>query len=614
MCGICGNVGSNPSVSIERMNDRMASRGPDDQGVWRNGSVALGHRRLAVIGLSRDGHQPMRSSSGDTVITYNGEIYNYAELRAELILKGHVFATETDTEVILRLYEEYGEDCLSRLRGMFAFGIWDEKRSLFFAARDPLGIKPFFYHLAGDSLVFASTVEAVLASGAVLKRIDPDALAGYLQFGSVPAPRTLIQGVVHLPPGHCLKFENGRLTTWSYWKPDFSKIEKNLKMEDQFAREVRAAVEDAVKTQLVSDVPLGVFLSGGIDSGAVAALAQQFSRTPIKTFSVVFEESEYDEGAYAEQTAAFCKTEHASVLVDKRSVLREMPSIFAAMDQPSIDGFNTYVISQAAKKAGLTVALSGLGADELFAGYPMFRTLPRMEAAARLLRRLPRRFRSSIGRFFTARSASRKSIKFFRMLFGSDSLDDLHGLQRSVFFPEEVDRITAVPVARERKSECGPASSDPVNRLSCLELRGYVQNTLLPDADRMSMAHSLEVRVPFLDRHLVEKMASIPGGAKAGRGRPKKLLIRAMRELLPPDVFRRKKRGFVLPFDQWLRTDLRDYCETAFSRENLRGITCLNAGEARKIWEDFAAGSKRYNASSVLLFLSLIQWHKRNMS
>jgi len=615
MCGICGIIGITNDEFVRKICQHMIHRGPDNVGIWYDDSICLGHTRLSIIDTSCAGHQPMSNEDETIWITFNGEIYNFQILRVELEAKGHRFKSNTDTEVIIHLYEEYQEGCLDYLRGMFSFGIWDKRKKKLFAARDRLGIKPFFYYIKGDKFVFSSELKAVLASGLIEKDINLQAVRDYFAHGSVQVPETMIKDVFQLLPAHYLVFEDAQLRIKKYWQLHFSRILSSCKSEQEYISDIRAILDEVVKIRMVSDVPLGAFLSGGIDSSIITALMQRHSARSIKTFSIVFEEEEYDERKFSAKIAKKFATDHQQILLNEKDILTEIPTIFDAMDQPSIDGFNTFVISKAAKSAGLTVALSGLGGDELFAGYPSFRSLPKIGNVLELMKFFPKSLKNRLFYYLRHLAKSKRSLKLYFSLLKCADLKDLHSLQRMAFLPHEIDEIIV-----DRKDWCLMKKSnakhlrlDPVNQLSFLELTTYLQNTLLQDTDRMSMANSLEVRVPYLDHLLVEKMFEIPGNMKVGQDYPKRLLIKSIKDLLPELIYNRPKMGFVFPFDQWLRAELKGYCEEKLSYSNLKKISILDPTIVNKIWIDFLNGSKLYNYSSVLAILSFVNWYERNI-
>jgi len=617
MCGICGTIGFNETGPAEKMRQAMVYRGSDDSGIYQDSKTVLGHNRLSIIDLSLSGHQPMSNEDGTIWIVFNGEIYNFLELKEELTARGHIFRSGTDMETIIHLYEEQGVDCLKQLRGMFSFAIWDKRRKRLFVARDRFGIKPLFYYHKNSRFIFSSELKAILASGFVEKEIDASTLREYFISGSVSAPSTLIRGVRQLLPAHYLIFENAKLDIRRYWDLKACLEKADLqKREEEHISAIRSSLSDSVKIRLVSDVPLGIFLSGGIDSSAITALAQHHSSQPIKTFSIVFDETGYDEREFSRIAAKWFNTDHKEILVREKDILKQMPIIFDSMDQPSIDGFNTFIISKAVKDAGITVALSGLGGDELFAGYASFRALPRVYQALRLAKVLPKSLRAELFKLASPLAKTRHGLKFLFSLLGCDNLCDLYYLKRAVYLQHEVESL--LPLANkghyDRVENRVSKETDLINELSYLELTNYLQNTLLQDADRMSMANSLEVRVPFLDHLFVETALAIPGRFKVAGGHNKRLLVKAMADFLPEEVYNRSKMGFVFPFENWLKGPLKAYCQEQLSTSSIKKIPLLNAEEVDKIWRNFSNGSNLYNYSSILSLVSFTSWYTRNIA
>ena len=580
MCGIAG-IRLSPSASVPDLAARLAAmaqamrhRGPDDQGVFvaADGRAGLANRRLAIRDLSPAGHMPMAGASGAVHITYNGEIYNTGELRAELARAGHRFRSTSDTEVILAGYLAWGVAVVTRLRGMFAFAIHDGRSGRLLLARDRLGVKPLVYAAGATGLVFASEVRALLASGLITAEIDPAGLTGYLLLGSVPSPGTARRAVRALPPATYAVIEADRpdqVTPVTYWQLPAG-IGPPLPLTEAVEL-VQERLLDAVRVRLVSDVPLGAFLSGGLDSSSVVALMRAATDGVIRTCSMVFAEAAYSEEPYARAVAEAVGAEHFARAVTAQDVLAEFDAILASLDQPSVDGVNSYFVSQTARQAGLTVALSGLGGDELFGGYPnTFQEAPRVYRALRLVQAIP-------GAAGAARATLRRLPDAPRWARLADALARpaspaaAYLTRRGLFAPSEVQALVLPdlwqaaagqfdPVAHVAQA-AGPPEGGPSTMAwtSRAELRTYTQHQLLRDTDAMSMAHSLEVRVPLLDVPLVEAVLRLPDAVKrdAGPG-PKPLLAAALGDRLPALVReRRDKQGFTFPFAPWLAGPLR---------------------------------------------------------
>lgn len=528
----------------------MVHRGPDDDGAelfeGRGFRLGLAARRLAIIDPSPLGHQPMTDPERKTTIAFNGMIYNFEELRERLISEGERFTSRCDTEVILKAYGRYGVDCARLLRGMFAFAIWDAHAGRLFLARDRLGIKPLYYAKRDGSFLFASEVKALLASGLVEPRLSTPGIASYLAFGAVGDPLTAIDGIQALPAGHWASFQDGGLELESFWEPETEPI---LDLgEEEAAVELRRLLEESVRLHLVSDAPLGVFLSGGVDSSILACLAAK-ETSQLRTISVVFEQSELSEDRWIDAVKEHIGGEHIRVSLTASDLLSWSGDAFRAMDQPSFDAVNTYVVSRAASNSGLKVALSGLGADELFDGYDHGRRLVALERAARL----PRPLRSVLAGVAPLAWRGQRRSKATEWLRGDFQGGSSYELLRRLFLPDEVRRVS-------RAQANGLPALAPLDRgrdlyaqLSILELTGYMKNVLLRDTDAVSMAASLEVRVPFLDHPLVEWVLRLPPQLKTGKG--KSLLLAATRDVLPPEILDRPKMGFVLPLADWMRNE-----------------------------------------------------------
>jgi asparagine synthase (glutamine-hydrolysing) len=637
MCGIFGILASNGSVSpqlLEQATDSLAHRGPDDRGTVVIQSttsprveIGLGSRRLAILDLSPLGHQPMPDPETGNWMVYNGEIYNFRELRTRLQNEGARFVSQSDTEVLLKAYARWGEKCLGELRGMFAFAIWDAKRSRLLLGRDPMGIKPLYYCSAGQNFLFASELRTLLGTGLIPRRLDPAGLVNYLNFGSVYDPMTMIAGVSALEAGHYAVWENGRVTDSMYWdlasqgraSTTSSYLAGNAAARKNLEDEVYATLDQTVRMHTVSDVPVGLFLSGGIDSTALAGI---LSRAGIRlnTFSIVFREAEYSEAEYSRIAARAFSAEHQEILVSQRDLLDAIPYALQAMDQPTIDGLNTFLIARQTRAAGIKVALSGLGGDELFAGYSTFRDVPRMESFERFWGRFPSILRRPLVRMFSSLSANTDQNRKLAAL-ASENGRALHPyfLARALFAPEQRDGLLAHPdpeaLARAnsplRESLRHAAELDPVNRVSYLEARCYMLNTLLRDSDVMSMAHGLELRVPLVDHQLADKLMALPGARKLDSEMPKPLLVGALKGTLPNEIVHRKKQGFTLPFERWLRENLRAEMEAALPKIGQGPLgSWLDYDAVAQVWEDFL--SQRTSWSRIWSLYVLEEWCKLN--
>jgi asparagine synthase (glutamine-hydrolysing) len=646
MCGICGVIGLDSKADgeavIRRMLAAIIHRGPDEEGILMKPRVAAGVRRLSIIDLP-GGSQPVWNETGTIAVVFNGEIYNFRELREELEARKHKFRSKSDTEVIVHAYEEWGEDFVNRLRGMFSFAVIElpEGRgggaARIFIARDRMGVKPLYYAKVHGIFLFASEVRALLASGCVPPRLSSEALTTYLLFGSVSEPTTLVEGVFSLPPGHCVTILAGGPIETSEPKPywDVGRVferqaetgiaSKNSRVPGVSpALQVRSLLEDAVRSHLIADVPVGVFLSSGIDSTAIAALAAMVQRG-IHTFTVSFPDTEFSEAAIARRTAERLGTEHREVVISGDEMVARLDEAVMALDQPSMDGINTYFVSWAARQAGLKVALSGLGSDELFGGYTSFRDtakINRIAAAAGLIpqgaRRLVALGMKNMNVFQSSPDAFRKASAawlqpnlfphpyfFTRTLFTPQAFaSSLRG--STVAWNSMKWYLWLTSVVQQSRS------LDRFTQVSWLELRSYLVNTLLRDTDGMSMRNSLEVRVPFLETSLVEYVLGLPESAKRGGGGPKALLAEALGDLLPEEIVNQPKRTFTFPWEYWMRGKLGERVATGLGDWAPALEASLDHRFAQGIWRNFLRGKTSWSRPWSLYVLN--EWVKRNLS
>jgi len=606
MCGIVGIVGKNTSVSpemLQRATDSLAHRGPDDSGtvllresVPAPVEIGLGNRRLAILDLSPLAHQPMHDKATGNWLVYNGEIYNFRDVRGELEQAGVSFVSHSDTEVLLKAYARWGEACLVKFRGMFAFALWDAARHRLFLARDPMGIKPLYYAQSGSYFIFASEIRTILGTGLVPRTPDRAGLLNYLTFGSAYDPHTLIEGMRSLPAGHSLVWQDGELFQSEYWDMVGGKSSEPAALQ--------SSLEEAVRLQLVSDVPVGVFLSGGIDSSALVSILSRSGVTP-STFSIVFQEAEFSEAPYQRAIAAKFHTDHHEIPATQADFISSIPDALAAMDLPTMDGVNTFFVARETRRAGVKVALSGLGGDEVFAGYSSFRVVPRMERFAEIWHRVPGAMRSPLAALFD--TFSRESDQKRKLLsLANDNGRGLHPyfLTRMLFTPRQCDllfpgsvEVAAEAFASQRQTLDHALKLDPINRVSYLESRCYMLNTLLRDADCMSMSQGLEVRVPLIDHQLAQAVLALPGASKLNHT-PKKLLVDALAGSLPDEIVHRRKRGFTLPFDHWMRQELRLEIEPLLQAKRVNSgplAGLLDGDQVQRVWQDFLSGTASWS-------------------
>lgn len=627
MCGIAGAIAFRKQAdlaAVTRATEAISHRGPDDVGVEQvssgDVSAVFGNRRLAILDLSPCGHMPMRDDASGDWISYNGEIFNFKDLRNELVGLGHHFKSRTDTEVILAAYAKWGPQFLHKLRGMFAIAIFDKAKQQLFLARDRFGIKPLYFWQDSDSLCFSSEVRSLLKMG-IPKKLNAVGVAQYTLFGSVYDPETIIEGVHSLLPGHYLLWHEGKIQINRYWDlaAAASVEEERFLDEAGVIKNVQQLLEESVSLHTVSDVPVSVFLSGGIDSSAIAAILHSQQRN-LQTFSVVFKEADFTERNYSRLMAAKLCTEHHEIVLSQDDAKAVIPEAMAAMDQPSFDGTNSYVVSQQVRNAGFKVALSGLGGDELFAGYGTTRNVPKIESWMRTIQSVPAELRSAFaavgGGWFDSSDQRRK----LRTLLLSKNGMDAYALMRQVFTKNQAEQLLAhqeksvfarafAPIGGERKQL---EKLDPINRVSYLEQTGYMRNTLLRDTDAMSMANSLEVRVPMIDHVLAEYLMRVPGSMKVRAESPKYLLSSALKKMLPNEIVQRPKQGFVLPFHHWLRGDLGNEVSTTFERSGdspLAGY--LRSDYLQEVWKQFTEGRTTWSRPWSLY--TLHRWCAINM-
>lgn len=626
MCGIAGVISARHGSGeregiVRRIIARQRQRGPDDEGLVSSGPATIGMCRLAIIDPAH-GHQPMVTPDGRFHLVFNGAIYNHRELRAGLVAGGYSFQTNSDTEVLLAAYAEWGEACLPRLRGMFAFAVWDTQERTLFAARDPLGIKPLYYaELPDDTFVFASELNALITSGLMSREIDPVAVGDYLAWFAVPAPRTIYRGIANLPPGHAVKVDaSGRCNVAPWWRLPESKPHQPLRRYEDFVQTLRGQLEDTIRAHRVADVPVGAFLSGGLDSTAVVALMSATGAGRLKTFSLIFNEAEYSEQTPARLAAQTFGTDHHEEILTGRQVATDMPRIIESFDQPTGDGINTYYVSRAAHAGGVKVALSGLGGDELFGGYPSFHDMPRFARYIPLWRQLPLALRSSVVNHLRKRGARARKLADF--LEYARDLNELCSLRRRIL-SESARLALLAPAARRLAVRQGPnhpmlddfvfelLGADSAQIVSAWEMRTYMADVLLRDSDVFSMSNSLELRVPLVDRVFVEWWWNQPRDFRYNRDRPKGALADAVADLVPGIIRNRRKQGFALPFTLWMRAELKPFLEQTFSAASLEACPWLDAATVQNEWKGFLQGRDPHNWNRVWTLAVLIAFANR---
>lgn len=606
MCGISGIVYSDKEQSVEqstlkKMCEVIMHRGPDDDGFYINQNVGLGMRRLSIIDLAT-GKQPISNEDETVWVVFNGEIYNQKDLRRDLERVGHKFKTQTDTEAIVHAYEEYGESCVQKFNGMFAFAIWDQRKNMLFLARDRIGIKPLYYLFDKNRLIFGSEIKSILQAGDVPKRIDLQALDHFLTFEFIPAPLSIFQDIKKLPPGHTLKLRNNEIWVRSYWEVE---LQSNGVDRAAIKQSLRDLLQDAVKSRLMSDVPLGAFLSGGIDSSTIVALMAQVMDKPVKTFSIGFEDSTYNELKFARRIAEKFKTDHHEFII-KPDAVELADNLLGFLDEPFGDFsiFPTYLVSKMAREY-VTVALSGDGGDELFAGYD---TYIADQIAKKYYTLLPGPLRSDfLTRLFDLIPPSSKKKGLInrakRFVEGMKLPEDLHHMRWMIFLQKlEKDLLynedmksgilekDTFKFIRSYFANVAYNHSDDINKQMYVDLKMYLVDNILVKVDRMSMATSLEARVPFLDHRFVEFAATIPGEYKMKGRKTKVILKQAMEDLLPKEILYRGKEGFSIPIKNWLKKELKPLMMDTLAPGKIKREGFFNPEYVEKLKKQHLAG------------------------
>ncbi len=649
MCGICGIISfdraSRYENNVRTMTASMAHRGPDAEGIWANENIVLGHRRLSIIDLSADGTQPMISNDQRYILVFNGEIYNFREIKHEL--NTYSFRTRTDSEVILAAYSQWGKDCVSHFNGMFAFAIWDNLKNELFLVRDRLGIKPLYYFIDEEKLIFSSEIRTILASSLVPRKMDQNSLVDYIRYQTVHAPHTMIQGIKTIMPGQYMivrstKYKvqsnehmadnqqpatdnaiiaSSRHTVHSdyYWQlgqNSTSSVSPVGKTKKEIHNDILELLSRSTEQRLVADVPFGAFLSGGIDSSIIVGLMARVLHQPVNTFSVTLEEKKYSESIYSQQIANRFRTRHTEIRLTPNDFLNMLPGALASMDHPSGDGPNTWVISKVTKEAGITMAMSGLGGDELFAGYDIFKRLFYLNRF-RGIGLLPVKIRSMPGYLLNLGTPSVPILKIKELLHSQSwELTDTYPLLRRILPDRTIQQLiisSGLPAnmveTMLRNQTAFHKSTHFLSMVSCAEISTYMQNVLLRDTDQMSMAHALEVRVPFLDFTLLEYVLQVPDKLKYPHT-PKQLLVESMQELLPEGFSNRPKMGFTLPWDYWMHDQLKSFCESQL--RSLAKQEYFNSFGLMQIWKRFNNRDPLITWSRIWTLVALGNWLERN--
>jgi asparagine synthase (glutamine-hydrolysing) len=615
MCGITGilhfNKLPNAPQRVRAMTNAIAHRGPDAEGFYDEPAIALGHRRLSIIDLSGAANQPFIDRSGNYVMVFNGEIYNYLELKQQL--SDYPFITSSDTEVLMAAFCKWGIDCVKLLEGMFALAVWDKRNETLWLARDRMGVKPLYFFRNDDAFAFSSENRSLLASSLITPSIDQQSMFEFLSLQSTGYPNAIISNIHQLQAGCCMKLTETASDTIRYWS-----LTDNRTTIDRDPVPIRKTLFDkmneAVAKRMMSDVPMGAFLSGGIDSSAVVALMSLNSSEKINTFNLSFTEKEYDESGYAETIAKRFGTSHVKHLLRPEDFLDKVVAGLDAMDSPSADGINTFVLSGAIRAAGLKVALTGIGGDELFAGYPGFMRFYKLNnASAGYQLSYPLRKLASL---LLNQSSSNRNKRLSELLAISDtSISNVYPIIRKIFSPDLIRQLVntnvqQIGLEKMLKDELRSIEKfDLFSQYTIAEYMGYTQHTLLKDADQMSMAVGLEIREPFFDHKLVEYTLSIPDNIKYPQY-PKQLMVEALEPLLPDEIVHRKKQGFVLPWEKWMRNELQSFCASQIKDLSQREF--IKSEALLKYWNRFLKHDPSVRWMELWQFVVLGHWLNKN--
>lgn len=621
MCGICGVIHRKKDhpvqfADVKKMCDVIRHRGPDDEGQYVQANVGLGMRRLSIIDLST-GHQPIFNEDRSMAIVFNGEIYNHKDIRKELETKGHVFATKTDTEAIIHAYEEWGVDCVQKLNGMFGFAIWDGRKDRLFLARDRVGIKPMYYYVDENQLAFGSELKSIVQLDSVPREIEPKALDTFLTFEYIPSPYSIFKNIFKLPPGHWMLYENGEAKIRQYWHLEYKKSNASTA---ELERKLEELLEDAVNIRLMSDVPLGAFLSGGLDSSSIVAMMTRHQKDPVKSFSIGFDEATYNELPYARAIAEKFKTEHFEEIItpDAASLTEK---ILWMLDEPFGDFsvFPTYLVSEMARK-NVTVVLSGDGGDELLAGYDTYIA----QGVARRYAKLPAFLRKmAIEPIINALPPTAKKKGFInkskRFIEGARLPDFLQHVRWMVFlqraekellyssdFSRSLNGYNSHGFIEEYFSQV--TSNDPLDQMEYVDIKSYLVDDILVKVDRMSMANSLEARVPFLDHRFVEFAATIPSELRLNGKRTKHILKSSLQHELPMNIIERGKEGFSIPIKNWVKNELKPMMMSALSEQNVKDKGFFDPKYVNRLVDEHLKGRENHS-HRIWALMVFHMWH-----
>ncbi len=617
MCGIAGIITKKsipePEV-IKTMLKNLAHRGPDAEGVLIGIKVAFGHRRLSIIDLSDNANQPFEDYTKRFLIVFNGEIYNYQAIKSRI---DYPWQSDSDTEVILAAYIKWGLKCLDYLNGMFAFAIYDNEKQELLIARDRLGVKPLYFYHSSEYFLFASEVRSLLSSGYIERKIDSESINGYLSGQAVKTPNSIVKDIHQLCPGEYAIYSLGNLKRNFYWSiisEKKSEINASIQSYKEVLNHTRYLLEEAVKSRMVADVNVGAFLSGGIDSSAIVAIMAKYSDRPVDTFSIIFDDKKYDERKYAQIIAQRNKTNHTELLLEPKELINNLDNYFMSMDSPTVDGMNTWMVSKLVSSTGIKVVLSGLGGDELFAGYPGFTRWKKISSyKSFFFNKIVRSGISKLSQFKKTRSLLK-----INDLFDGNSFDlnDFYSNNRAVFLESEINQLLVSSNSSNKRNSWVDLNNELINeypvysQYSIGELTRYTLDVLLKDTDQMSMKWALEVREPFFDYKLVEYVLTVLDKHKLSNKTPKVLLVEAMGDLLPKEIVNRPKMGFSFPWDSWIRNELREYCHNSLLALSKRDF--FKPKNIMEFWNQYLQQDKRINWVQIWSLVVLENWLSRN--
>ena len=623
MCGINGvfnhQLYHDVEIKVKSMNDLTLHRGPDFSAIYKDDKVCLGHNRLSIIDLDDKSNQPFISNNKNVILSYNGEIYNFLELKEELH-KNYKFKTKSDTELIVAAYQTWGIKMLEKFNGMFSFALWDKKNQEFYLCRDRLGIKPLYYIEENESIIFSSSLKAIKLFNDQQLSINKDDIIDFLSYGTVHSPNTFIDEIKSIPRASFLKASNEETIIKEYWNFfDYHNFNYN---NEEPHKKIKNLILDSVNKRMMSDVPYGVFLSGGIDSSVLVAAASKVSTQNVNTFSIVFKDKIFDERKYSKVISNMYKTNHNEIEIHPDDLLNQIEEPFKFMDHPSVDGINTYFISKAVHKNGFKMALSGAGSDELFSGYPVFKNTFELNNK-KWLYSFPPQLRKLASKFISNINPNEQSKKVGEIL-------NLKLLELPYYYPVFRKIFTDIDLKNILSKDLNLRPSYPfqwgikelsfkergdklsfLNKVSSLEIETYLQNVLLRDADQMGMANSLEIRVPFLDHKLVEYVLSLSDKLKYPEY-PKKLLVDSIRGWIPEEISKRKKMGFVFPWEKWIKNELQNFCSESI--KHLESIHFLNFRKVELLWNNFLKGKSQVHWQQIWTLVVIGKWIAINLN